>query len=76
MDNVKSVGEMTVQQLRQFYPNGFVISASGTVDEVIAASSHLVNIARAYPLPPEDGGYIVVQAGKKHMEALRDDQTR
>ena len=51
---------MTVGELLGLYPDGFTISASGTLEKIVGASSHLNIIARVFPLPPQNGGYLVV----------------
>lgn len=53
--------EMTMAQMLQRYPQGFVVSLSGHIFEVVKASSHLPVIATAYGLPPDGGGYFVTK---------------
>lgn len=54
--NNTTVGDL----LRQF-PGGFTVSASGHISEILLASSRPMAIMENYPVPPPDGGYLVVQ---------------
>ena len=59
----------TVENLLDEYPNGFSVSASGTINRTIAASSHLPAIASRWPTPPPAGGYLVVDAAGETCSA-------
>ncbi len=62
---MKVEGKTTVAELMAKFPGGFAIGPGspeniGTLSRVLAASSHLSKIVHAYPLPPSNGGYMVV----------------
>jgi hypothetical protein len=48
-------------ELLQKYPGGFAVTPSGKVMPVVAVSDNLMTIAESNPLPPDDGGYLVVR---------------
>jgi hypothetical protein len=57
--------ETTVAELMARFPAGFNVGPGtperpGDLCRNVAASSHLFKIAQAYPLPPGNGGYVVV----------------
>lgn len=54
--------EQTVGQLLARFPNGFTVSALGTISRIITGSSHLPAIASRWPLAPPGGGYLVVDS--------------
>lgn len=52
----------TVGELLERYPEGFSVSPGGTLNRVLAASSHFAAIAANHPVAPTNGGYLVVEA--------------
>lgn len=64
-DPVKVSPETTVAELQRRFPGGFSVGPGspempGELSRVLAASSYLSKIAGAYPLPPANGVYLVV----------------
>lgn len=53
--------EKTIGELLKKYPEGFAVGPAGMISRTLLASSHFVAIARAYPVAPTDGGYMVVE---------------
>ena len=53
--------EKTIGELLKKYPAGFSVGSSGMISKTLMATSHFVAIARAYPVAPENGGYLVVE---------------
>lgn len=43
------------------YPGGFSVTPSGKVMPIVAVSDNLMTIAEGHPLPPANGGYLVVR---------------
>ena len=62
MSNIdKTVGELLAR-----FPHGFAISASGTIGRTITGSSHISAIINRWPIPPNGGGYLVVDSDDDH----------
>lgn len=53
--------EKTIGELLQKYPAGFSVGPAGMINKTLMATSYFVAIARAYPVAPENGGYLVVE---------------
>ena len=53
--------DITVKQLLQRFEDGFSVSKTGNIYEVIKASETLMPVAEEFPLPPENGGYLVIR---------------
>lgn len=60
-DMKKELKEKTVEELLKEYPNGFAISQTCKLGKIILASSHFMALAQKHPLPPNNGGYLVVE---------------
>ena len=57
--------ETTVAELMARFPGGFSVGAGtpekpGCLSRIVAASSHFSKIAHSFPMPPANGGYLVV----------------
>lgn len=54
--------QTTLGELLARFPNGFAVSCTGTIDEIVAASSHFGALAgMAVDLPAEGGGFLAVK---------------
>lgn len=77
MNEGKTIGELLAK-----YPDGFSVGPGGVVNKTMMATSHFVAIARAYPVAPSNGGYLVVEGTDDgdhppvDMEALFPPHTR
>jgi len=53
--------DITIQQLLKRFPDGFSVSKTGNIYEVVKASGTLTPVAEEFPLAPENGGYLVIR---------------
>lgn len=53
--------DLTIEQLLKLFPNGFSVNPIGGINKTLFATSHFTAIAAMYPMPPSDGGYLVVE---------------
>jgi hypothetical protein len=61
-------GKETVSELMARFPGGFSVGpgtpeSPGVLSRIVAASSHLSKVVAKYPMPPDNGGYLVVDMG-------------
>lgn len=53
--------EKTIDELLKKYPDGFAVGPGGMINKILMATSHFVAVARAHPVAPTNGGYLVVE---------------
>ncbi len=67
MENQK----LTIGELLKLYPGGFSVGPGGNINKTVLASSHFSAIATNYPVPPLNGGYLVVEMVEQvHLNSL------
>ena len=53
--------DCTVGELLEKYPDGFSVGYNGAISRIVFASSHFAAVAGEHPIPPSNGGYLVVE---------------
>jgi len=58
--------DLTVLELLNLFPKGFSVGPNGHISEIVCATSSISILASYQPLPPGNGGYLVVDGVKQH----------
>lgn len=59
---MEPVKPKTIERMLALYPDGFSVGPGGAINRTLMATSHFVAIAQAYPVAPDNGGYLVVES--------------
>ena len=52
---------LNIQDLLKRFPNGFSVSKSGKIYEIVYSTQSLAELSRILPTPPKQGGYMVAR---------------
>ncbi len=62
-----------IKELLEKYPGGFAVTPGGHIQKTVYATSHFSFVAQTYPLPPSNGGYLVVEMTDDKAEEACDE---